>query len=111
MFWLGLFPLAAQENATTIVFRMLDKILAPELVPSILEKFIKPYLCEHNLQKDELLLQYVKVSLFSSFKKKLFQYKEIETKSDEPLNLQLNFRLILFLSMNLMIVTISETTP
>ncbi|NXD27282.1 KNTC1 protein, partial [Spelaeornis formosus] len=49
-----------KENATTIVFRMLDKILAPELVPSILEKFIEPYLCEHNLQKDELLLQYVK---------------------------------------------------
>ncbi|NWR45672.1 KNTC1 protein, partial [Regulus satrapa] len=49
-----------KENATTIVFRMLDKILAPELVPSILEKFIKPYLREHNLQKDELLLQYVK---------------------------------------------------
>ncbi|NWV73815.1 KNTC1 protein, partial [Dasyornis broadbenti] len=49
-----------KENATTIVFRMLDKILAPKLVPSILEKFIKPYLCEHKLQKDELLLQYVK---------------------------------------------------
>ncbi|NWU93456.1 KNTC1 protein, partial [Upupa epops] len=49
-----------KENATTIVFRMFDKILAPELVPSILEKFIKPYLCEHNLQKDDLLLQYVK---------------------------------------------------
>ncbi|NWY38086.1 KNTC1 protein, partial [Sylvia atricapilla] len=49
-----------KENSTTIVFRMLDKILAPELVPSILEKFIKPYLSEHSLQKDELLLQYVK---------------------------------------------------
>ncbi|NXC42411.1 KNTC1 protein, partial [Penelope pileata] len=49
-----------KENATTIVFRMFDKILAPELVPSILEKYIKPYLCEHNLQKDELLLQYIK---------------------------------------------------
>uniref|UniRef100_A0A8B9DTK3 Kinetochore associated 1 n=1 Tax=Anser cygnoides TaxID=8845 RepID=A0A8B9DTK3_ANSCY len=49
-----------KENATTIVFRMFDKILAPELVPSILDKFIKPYLCEHNLQKDELLLQYIK---------------------------------------------------
>ncbi|KFV05849.1 Kinetochore-associated protein 1, partial [Pterocles gutturalis] len=49
-----------KENATTIVFRMFDKILAPELVPSILEKFIKPYLGEHNLQKDELLLQYIK---------------------------------------------------
>uniref|UniRef100_A0A663MMH6 Kinetochore associated 1 n=1 Tax=Athene cunicularia TaxID=194338 RepID=A0A663MMH6_ATHCN len=49
-----------KENANTIVFRMFDKILAPELVASILEKFIKPYLCEHNLQKDELLLQYIK---------------------------------------------------
>ncbi|XP_021141273.2 kinetochore-associated protein 1 isoform X1 [Columba livia] len=49
-----------KENATTIVFRMFDKIWAPELVPSILEKFIKPYLCEHHLQKDELLLQYIK---------------------------------------------------
>ncbi|XP_009072182.1 PREDICTED: LOW QUALITY PROTEIN: kinetochore-associated protein 1 [Acanthisitta chloris] len=49
-----------KENATTIVFRMFDKILAPELVPSVLERFIKPYLCEHNLQKDELLLQYIK---------------------------------------------------
>ncbi|KFU90225.1 Kinetochore-associated protein 1, partial [Chaetura pelagica] len=49
-----------KENTTTIVFRMFDKILAPELVPSILERFIKPYLCEHNLQKDELLLQYIK---------------------------------------------------
>ncbi|NXU55081.1 KNTC1 protein, partial [Turnix velox] len=49
-----------KENATTIVFRMFDKILAPELVPSILEKFIKPYLCKNNLQKDDLLLQYIK---------------------------------------------------
>ncbi|KFQ38772.1 Kinetochore-associated protein 1, partial [Mesitornis unicolor] len=49
-----------KENATTIVFRMFDRIFAPELVPSILEKFIKPYLCEHNLQKDELLVQYIK---------------------------------------------------
>lgn len=59
-----MFYFAAQENTTTIVFRMFDKILAPELVPSILDKFIKPYLCEHNLQKDELLLQYIKVHFF-----------------------------------------------
>ncbi|NWR75552.1 KNTC1 protein, partial [Centropus unirufus] len=49
-----------KETATTIVFRMFDKILAPELVPSVLDKFIKPYLSEHHLQKDELLLQYIK---------------------------------------------------
>ncbi|TFK14050.1 ankyrin repeat domain-containing protein 65 [Platysternon megacephalum] len=49
-----------KENASTIVFRMFDKVLAPELIPSILEKFIKPYIHEHNLQQDELLLQYIK---------------------------------------------------
>ncbi|XP_074868809.1 kinetochore-associated protein 1 [Carettochelys insculpta] len=48
-----------KENASTIVFRMLDKVLAPELIPSILEKFIKPYIHEHKLQQDELLLQYI----------------------------------------------------
>ncbi|XP_037734530.1 kinetochore-associated protein 1 isoform X3 [Chelonia mydas] len=49
-----------KENASTIVFRMFDKVLAPELIPSILEKFIKPYIREHNLQQDELLLRYIK---------------------------------------------------
>ncbi|XP_075754796.1 kinetochore-associated protein 1 isoform X3 [Pelodiscus sinensis] len=49
-----------KENASTIVFRMIDKVLAPELIPSILEKFIKPYIHEHKLQQDELLLQYIK---------------------------------------------------
>uniref|UniRef100_A0A7M4F655 Kinetochore associated 1 n=1 Tax=Crocodylus porosus TaxID=8502 RepID=A0A7M4F655_CROPO len=49
-----------KENASTIVFRMFDKILAPELVPSMLKKFIKPYIQEHNLQEDELFLQYIK---------------------------------------------------
>uniref|UniRef100_A0A674JS58 Kinetochore associated 1 n=1 Tax=Terrapene triunguis TaxID=2587831 RepID=A0A674JS58_9SAUR len=49
-----------KENASTIVFRMFDKVLAPELIPSILEKFVKPYIHEHNLQQDELLLQYIK---------------------------------------------------
>uniref|UniRef100_A0A8D0H519 Kinetochore associated 1 n=1 Tax=Sphenodon punctatus TaxID=8508 RepID=A0A8D0H519_SPHPU len=49
-----------KENAVTIVFRMFDKVLAPELIPSTLEKFIKPYIHQHNLQEDELLLQYIK---------------------------------------------------
>ncbi|XP_042298111.1 kinetochore-associated protein 1 isoform X2 [Sceloporus undulatus] len=47
-------------NANTIVFRMFDKVLAPELVPVILEKYIGPYICHHNLQKDEILLLYIK---------------------------------------------------
>lgn len=49
------------------MFRMFDKILAPELVPSMLKKFIKPYIQEHNLQEDELFLQYIKVSAFLNY--------------------------------------------
>uniref|UniRef100_A0A8C9ACE1 Kinetochore associated 1 n=1 Tax=Prolemur simus TaxID=1328070 RepID=A0A8C9ACE1_PROSS len=48
-----------KENATTIVFRMFDKVLAPELISSILEKFIRVYMREHNLQEEELLLLYL----------------------------------------------------
>ncbi|XP_075033881.1 kinetochore-associated protein 1 [Mixophyes fleayi] len=49
-----------KETTTTIVFRMLDKVLAPELIPSTLVKVIRPYMHQHNLQEEELLLQYIK---------------------------------------------------
>ncbi|KAF3820625.1 hypothetical protein GH733_005170 [Mirounga leonina] len=48
-----------KENTTTIVFRMFDKVLAPELIPSVLEKFIRVYMREHGLQEEELLLLYI----------------------------------------------------
>lgn len=51
-----------QENTTTIVFRMFDKVLAPELIPSVLEKFIRVYMREHDLQEEELLLLYIEVT-------------------------------------------------
>ncbi|XP_007489958.2 kinetochore-associated protein 1 isoform X1 [Monodelphis domestica] len=49
-----------KENTTTIVFRMLDKVLAPELIPSILEKYVKLYMKEYNLEEEPLLLLYIK---------------------------------------------------
>uniref|UniRef100_UPI00398F8311 kinetochore-associated protein 1 isoform X2 n=1 Tax=Pristiophorus japonicus TaxID=55135 RepID=UPI00398F8311 len=49
-----------KETTATIVFRMLDRVLAPELIPSTLEKVIQPYIAKHNLQKEELLLHYIK---------------------------------------------------
>ncbi|MBN3296609.1 KNTC1 protein, partial [Amia calva] len=49
-----------KENTTTIAFLMLDKVLAPELIPSAMESVIKPYAQEHGLQLEELLLQYIK---------------------------------------------------
>ncbi|KAM6155780.1 kinetochore-associated protein 1 [Rhynchocyon petersi] len=48
-----------KENTTTIVFRMFDKVLAPELIPSTLEKYIRVYMREHDLQEEELLLLYI----------------------------------------------------
>ncbi|XP_066227137.1 kinetochore-associated protein 1 [Saccopteryx leptura] len=48
-----------KENTTTIVFRMFDRVLAPELVPSTLEKFIGVYMREHDLQEEELLILYI----------------------------------------------------
>ncbi|XP_067861865.1 kinetochore-associated protein 1 [Heptranchias perlo] len=49
-----------KETTATIVFRMLDRVLAPELIPSTLEKVIQPYITKHDLQKEELLLHYIK---------------------------------------------------
>ncbi|KAL4700591.1 hypothetical protein H8959_014595, partial [Pygathrix nigripes] len=48
-----------KENTTTIVFRMFDKVLAPELIPSVLERFVRVYMREHDLQEEELLLLYI----------------------------------------------------
>ncbi|XP_068100250.1 kinetochore-associated protein 1 [Hyperolius riggenbachi] len=64
-----------KETTTTIVFRMLDKVLAPELIPSTLEKVIRPYMHQHNLHEEELLLQYIKDLLerCSSYSVSLFE--------------------------------------
>ncbi|KAF4011769.1 hypothetical protein G4228_004085 [Cervus hanglu yarkandensis] len=50
-----------KEDTTTIVFRMFDKVLAPELIPSIFQKFIRVYMHEHDLQEEELLLLYIEL--------------------------------------------------
>lgn len=56
-------PSLTQENTTTIVFRMFDRVSAPELIPSVLDKFVRVYMREHNLQEEELLLLYIEVML------------------------------------------------
>ncbi|XP_028621907.1 kinetochore-associated protein 1 [Grammomys surdaster] len=48
-----------KENSTTVVFRMFDRVSAPELIPSVLEKFVRVYIREQNLQEEELLLLYI----------------------------------------------------
>lgn len=48
-----------KENSTTIVFRMFDRVSAPELIPSVLEKSVRVYMREQNLQEEDLLLLYI----------------------------------------------------
>lgn len=47
---------------------MFDRVSAPELIPSVLEKFVRVYIQEQNLQEEELLLLYIEVTFSLTFK-------------------------------------------
>ncbi|XP_071799216.1 kinetochore-associated protein 1-like [Asterias amurensis] len=49
----------SQETTSTLVFRMLDRVAAPELIPGTITKLVQPYIQEHNLNGDKLLLHYI----------------------------------------------------
>ena len=42
-------------------------MLAPELIPGTVERYLRPYAAKHNLVADDLLLAYVKVSTDLAF--------------------------------------------
>lgn len=48
-----------------MAFLMLDKVLAPELIAGVVESSVRPYTLEHRLDLDRVLLDYIKVHLFS----------------------------------------------
>lgn len=48
-----------------MAFLMLDKVLAPELIAGVVESSVRPYALEHRLDVDRILLDYIKVLLFS----------------------------------------------
>ena len=50
-----------QESREVVVFRLLDKIVATELVSPTVQSKVLPYVQRHGLKVDEVLLQYVKV--------------------------------------------------
>lgn len=49
----------AQETTETIVFRMLDRLVAIELMEKTLQQIIRPYINEHKLNEDELFSKYI----------------------------------------------------
>ena len=43
------------------MFRLLDRVVAAELVPNAIAKYIAPYMVHHSLDRDTMLLQYIEV--------------------------------------------------
>ncbi|CAH1264282.1 KNTC1 [Branchiostoma lanceolatum] len=48
-----------QETTTSITFRMLDRVVAPELIPATIDKMVRPYMKDHGLEEDKVLLEYI----------------------------------------------------
>ncbi|CAH1790791.1 unnamed protein product [Owenia fusiformis] len=48
-----------QETTESLTYRMLDRVNAIQLIPSALEKVVKPYMKEHHLDEDKMLYQYI----------------------------------------------------
>ncbi|CAC5425573.1 KNTC1 [Mytilus coruscus] len=49
-----------QETTETVTFRMLDKVVAIEMINQTLERQIRPYMREHNLREDIIFSKYIK---------------------------------------------------
>ncbi|KAL3872886.1 hypothetical protein ACJMK2_036067 [Sinanodonta woodiana] len=49
-----------QETTESVTFRMLDKVVALELISQTLETQIRPYMRENNLKEDHVFSKYVK---------------------------------------------------
>lgn len=70
-----------QETTETVTFRMLDKVVAIEMINQTLERQIRPYMREYNLREDIIFSKYIKVlhcvtgTNENRFRKKVFVYK------------------------------------
>uniref|UniRef100_A0A4W4HM23 RZZ complex subunit KNTC1/ROD C-terminal domain-containing protein n=1 Tax=Electrophorus electricus TaxID=8005 RepID=A0A4W4HM23_ELEEL len=47
-------------STRSMAFLMLDKVLAPELIPAVIENSVRPYTLKHRLDLDHVLLDYIK---------------------------------------------------
>ncbi|XP_028824340.1 kinetochore-associated protein 1 isoform X2 [Denticeps clupeoides] len=65
----------------SVAFLMLDKVLAPELVPDAIETAVRPYALEHKLDLDETLLLYIKDVLQCSSSSTTTLFTEWEAKA------------------------------
>lgn len=55
-------PPIPQESHEAVVFRLLDEVIAAELVTTTIRSKVIPYIDRHQMQLDSVLLNYIKVS-------------------------------------------------
>ncbi|KAL4646609.1 kinetochore-associated protein 1 [Arapaima gigas] len=83
-----------KRNTRSIVFLMLDKVLAPELIPSVIENSVRPYAQEHRLYLDELLLHYIRDMLERCSSQTTSLFTEWEAKALAVLDCMTNIDLV-----------------
>ena len=49
------------ETTESLTYRMLDYVVAVELIPSTIENVVRPYMKEHGLNEDKMMFQYIDV--------------------------------------------------
>ncbi|XP_031422613.1 kinetochore-associated protein 1 isoform X1 [Clupea harengus] len=80
------------SNTRSMAFLMLDKVLAPELISSVVENSVRPYALEQNLDLNKTLLRYIKdlsdtcssqtTTLFSEWEEKAVAILRCMTNTD-----------------------------
>lgn len=55
-----------KETTETVTFRMLDNVVALEVIQTRLTQQIRPYMKEHHLKEDVVFTKYVKVLALST---------------------------------------------
>ena len=53
----------AQESHEAVVFRLLDEVIAAELVTTTIRSKVVPYVERHQMQLNSTLLNYIKVGV------------------------------------------------
>jgi hypothetical protein len=56
-----------QETTETVTFRMLDKVVATQMISQTIEKQIRPYMREHNLREDIIFSKYITVNFLQNY--------------------------------------------
>ncbi|XP_022522575.2 kinetochore-associated protein 1 [Astyanax mexicanus] len=82
-------------STRSMAFLMLDKVLAPELIPGVVESSVRPYALEHRLDLDHILLDYIKDLLDCCSSQITSLFTEWEDKAVAVLNCMTDTNLVM----------------